>query len=404
MQQRKFLAGSLPQAMAAVREELGRDAMIVSTKKVRLGGILGFFGRPLVQVMAQAAEGERALAAYGRWAARGEVAGAAGGVVGGGARGVVGGAAGGGGGGGGNGGGGGAAWPAAARAPEAPRVVALRRAVSEMYGLLLRQDMGTDLAREIAARAARTLQALPGEGRGGNDDDDGGGEGAWRRAVAATLCNVLPPCRPTRAGAGRVVVALVGPAGAGKTLTAAKLAARFALVEKRRVVLLTVDTRRVAALDQLKAHASIIGVPAAACYSPDELALALDECAGAGAVIIDTPGRSVRDARHAAELAEFMAAARPDETHLVLSLAMRRDDALAASRHLAAAAPNRLTLTHADDAAAFGAAFAVALEAGLCPAFLGTGQRVPEDLEEATAAGLADYVLGRDGPEWPAGR
>ena len=388
MQQRKFLAGSLPQAMAAVREELGRDAMIVSTKKVRLGGILGFFGRPLVQVMAQAAEGERALAAYGRWAARGEVAVAARG----------------GGGGGGNGGGGGAAWPAAARAPEAPRVVALRRAVSEMYGLLLRQDMGTDLAREIAARAARTLQALPGEGRGGNDDDDGGGEGAWRRAVAATLCNALPPCRPTRAGAGRVVVALVGPAGAGKTLTAAKLAARFALVEKRRVVLLTVDTRRVAALDQLKAHASIIGVPAAACYSPDELALALDECAGAGAVIIDTPGRSVRDARHAAELAEFMAAARPDETHLVLSLAMRRDDALAASRHLAAAAPNRLTLTHADDAAAFGAAFAVALEAGLCPAFLGTGQRVPEDLEEATAAGLADYVLGRDGPEWPAGR
>jgi flagellar biosynthesis protein FlhF len=283
-------------------------------------------------------------------------------------------------------------------------VVALRRAVSEMYGLLLRQDMGTDLAREIAARAARTLQALPGEGRGGNDDDEGGGEGAWRRAVAATLCNALPPCRPTRAGAGRVVVALVGPAGAGKTLTAAKLAARFALVEKRRVVLLTVDTRRVAALDQLKAHASIIGVPAAACYSPDELALALDECAGAGVVIIDTPGRSVRDARHAAELAEFMAAARPDETHLVLSLAMRRDDALAASRHLAAAAPNRLTLTHADDAAAFGAAFAVALEAGLCPAFLGTGQRVPEDLEEATAAGLADYVLGRDGPEWPAGR
>jgi flagellar biosynthesis protein FlhF len=404
MQQRKFLAGSLPQAMAAVREELGRDAMIVSTKKVRLGGILGFFGRPLVQVMAQAAEGERALAAYGRWAARGEVAVAARGEVAVAARGEVAVAARGGGGGGGNGGGGGAAWPAAARAPEAPRVVALRRAVSEMYGLLLRQDMGTDLAREIAARAARTLQALPGEGRGGNDDDDGGGEGAWRRAVAATLCNALPPCRPTRAGAGRVVVALVGPAGAGKTLTAAKLAARFALVEKRRVVLLTVDTRRVAALDQLKAHASIIGVPAAACYSPDELALALDECAGAGAVIIDTPGRSVRDARHAAELAEFMAAARPDETHLVLSLAMRRDDALAASRHLAAAAPNRLTLTHADDAAAFGAAFAVALEAGLCPAFLGTGQRVPEDLEEATAAGLADYVLGRDGPEWPAGR
>ena len=114
------------------------------------------------------------------------------------------------------------------------------------------------------------------------------------------------------------MVALVGPTGVGKTTTVAKLAANFKLAHGARVGLVTVDTYRIAAVEQLKTYAEIIDLPLAVVNDPAEMARALDELGAVDLVFIDTAGRSPRDEVKIRELAEFLRQARPDEIHLVL--------------------------------------------------------------------------------------
>ena len=115
------------------------------------------------------------------------------------------------------------------------------------------------------------------------------------------------------------MVALVGPTGVGKTTTVAKLAANFKLVHGLRVGLVTVDTYRIAAVEQLKTYAEIIDLPLAVANDPGQMSQAIDELGAVDMVFIDTAGRSPRDEVKIRELADFMTQARPDEVHLVLS-------------------------------------------------------------------------------------
>ena len=130
----------------------------------------------------------------------------------------------------------------------------------------------------------------------------------------------IPVAPPIRAVVGtRRVIALVGPTGVGKTTTVAKLAANFKLAHGVRVGLITVDTYRIAAVEQLKTYAEIIDLPLAVVNDPVEMPRALDELGAVDIVFIDTAGRSPRDEVKIRELAEFLLQARPDEVHLVLS-------------------------------------------------------------------------------------
>src|SRR5690606_7340124 len=115
---------------------------------------------------------------------------------------------------------------------------------------------------------------------------------ALRRAVA--LC--LPVAPPIGAApGGRRVVALVGPTGVGKTTTVAKLAANAKLGLGLRVGLVTVDTYRIAAIEQLRTYAEIIDLPLAVADAPDRMRGALDDLGELDLALIDTAGRSPRD-------------------------------------------------------------------------------------------------------------
>jgi flagellar biosynthesis protein FlhF len=177
------------------------------------------------------------------------------------------------------------------------------------------------------------------------------------------------------------VVALVGPTGVGKTTTLAKLAARFAITEGVRVGLVTADTYRIAAVQQLHTYADILGVPMAVASYPAEMAAAVDHLRDRDLVLIDTGGRSHQNDMHMAELKALLEAARPDETHLVLSLA---SDPLAAARQAEAfrrVGVHKVLLTKRDEAERVGLAVNVA-QAGIGPfSYVTMGQRVPEDIE-----------------------
>ncbi|MHC4696902.1 MAG: flagellar biosynthesis protein FlhF, partial [Planctomycetota bacterium] len=145
------------------------------------------------------------------------------------------------------------------------------------------------------------------------------------RAVRASLAGLVESMLPTggpiqvTSRVKPVVIALIGPTGVGKTTTIAKLAANFCLREHRKVGLITIDTYRIAAVEQLKTYAQIIDVPLEVATSPAQLKDATTRMADRDVILIDTAGRSQRDAVKIRELHRFFAAVKPHEVHLVLS-------------------------------------------------------------------------------------
>lgn len=192
------------------------------------------------------------------------------------------------------------------------------------------------------------------------------------------------------------VVALVGATGVGKTTTIAKLAANFRLRNHVKMGLVTVDTYRIAAVEQLRTYAEIIDLPMKVVTNPLEMRRALDELAGLDLVLIDTAGRSPRDELQIQELKRLLVEARVDEVHLVLSLTSSLRSLLSSAEKFASANATALILTKLDEAASMGDLLALSREVDLPISYLTTGQDVPNDIEPASADRLARLILGRD--------
>jgi len=198
---------------------------------------------------------------------------------------------------------------------------------------------------------------------------------------------------PLTASSTGNTIMLVGPTGAGKTTTIAKLAARAALVDHRNVQLVTFDDYRVGGVDQIRTFADLIGVPLF--VAPQNLSELLDD--PHTLTLIDTAGRSPRDKGAAEQLAERVAGNRI-ETHLVApaSTSATALDALAARYKVLA--PSRLLFTKLDEVDSAPDLSQAPARLGLPITWLATGQSVPEDLEDATTErvlGLAVRGLGR---------
>jgi flagellar biosynthesis protein FlhF len=209
-----------------------------------------------------------------------------------------------------------------------------------------------------------------------------------RRAQATGRADLGPP-QPVcpRPGSRRLVV-LVGPTGAGKTTTAAKLAALLQMQQGWRVVLISADTFRVGAVEQLGAYARLLGTPLEVAATPRALERALPRCADADVIIVDTAGRGHRDRGRMDELAVMLAAARslePEgtEVHLVLPATLAAAEAeavVAAYRGLGA---ERLLPTKLDECEDPARLLDLASRAAMPLSYWTAGQRVPEDIAVA---------------------
>lgn len=188
-------------------------------------------------------------------------------------------------------------------------------------------------------------------------------------------------------------LAFIGPTGVGKTTTIAKLAARVALRARRRVELITLDTYRIAAIEQLKTYAEIIGAGFHVARSMVELDALICRHATEAVCLIDTIGRSPHDLADQMELADYLRGNSAITKCLVLQATMHPIDALAAARKFALFGSDRLAITKLDETSRPGAAVTIAAEAALPLTYLCAGQRVPEDLEQAQAESFATRVL-----------
>ncbi len=195
---------------------------------------------------------------------------------------------------------------------------------------------------------------------------------------------------------GPRVVAVVGPTGVGKTTTVAKLAAHAALVQRRKVGLVSVDDYRIGGAEQLQRYADLIGVPMQSA-TPSELRPSLDVLASCDLVFVDTAGRSPSDHRAVAELGNaFEWAGEPIETHLCIAASTHDVELRAIIERHSDLRPARLLSTKVDEAVYHGSIVAAQTLAGLPFSYFTTGQRVPEDIEVASAARLAGWLCGEE--------
>jgi len=374
---KRFEAEDSVEAMRQVREELGPNAIVLHTKPIRREGLRGLLSRHGVEVLA--AVDRESGPAYSRPESRTPAPDLR-------------------------------AWGAGARTsnfePGAPghdvtyelgqikellnRLLTIRRfdglqgfprLLVGLYEQLVTHGLLDRLAYELVLSFHEEL-----DGRMPPSDE-------LQAMLGRRLSRMVKISEPINAGMPGRVIAFVGPTGVGKTTTIAKLAAYHRVVAKRNVVILTVDTYRIGAVEQLKTYAEILDVPCEVAITPGDVAAALSRHSSADLIFLDTTGRSPRNQMAIAELRPFLSAAKPAETHLLLGATGKSADLLEAAQVYRPLGVNRLGFTKLDETGSYGPLVNVTYLADLPISYLTTGQEVPDDIEEAKPERLAQLVL-----------
>lgn len=188
---------------------------------------------------------------------------------------------------------------------------------------------------------------------------------------------------------GQARVVLVGPTGVGKTTTAAKLAAQYTLVHKKKVALLTLDTYRISAVEQLSTYAKILNIPIEVALCPEDVGPLVNKHADKDVIIIDTVGRSQRNRTQLGELAVFVRAACPTEVHLVLSASASTAVHKEAVESFGGMNASRMILTKLDECPQPGCILGLSSMSLLPYSYITHGQEVPDDIALAVSDRLA---------------
>lgn len=390
MQIKKYRGPTLGEALKQVRADLGADALILDTKRLAGAGVSGWLGKRGVEVTAardgQGSSGQTGARDQMRVANRRSFA---------------------------------------ERAYEQQHEDAVSAPADNNSMLSLREEL-----QNVRANLRRLAQTAKPEARvfanpilrlfyqrlrdSGVEEDiavgtvhamglhippnDTGEPRTLRQALAVALENVVKFSGPVRIRPGKcTIIALVGPTGAGKTTTIAKLAANLQIHQRAGVGLLSVDTYRLAAIDQLRSFAHIADMPLHVAYSCEETTAALQRLAHLDVVFVDTAGRSPRHREHLEQLHEFIRAAGPDHVHLVVSATTKPADLALITQQFSSTRFDHVIVTKTDETTETGTMLNLRKLARVPFSYFTTGQNIPEDIVTADAVMLSDWILSGAG-------
>ena len=188
------------------------------------------------------------------------------------------------------------------------------------------------------------------------------------------------------------MIAFIGPTGVGKTTTLAKIAARYSLIQKKKVALFTLDTYRVAATEQLKIYGKILKTPVVILDNKKDFLYKLSHFEDYDYILIDTAGRSHRDSFHIKKLKDVLKGS--IDIHLTLSATTKGKDLDDIISRFSVIPFTSLLFTKLDESSTFGNIITKAIETGKPLSYFTTGQRVPEDIERANVEKITDIILG----------
>ena len=193
---------------------------------------------------------------------------------------------------------------------------------------------------------------------------------------------------------GKVV--LVGPTGVGKTTTIAKLAGRLALVEKKKVGLITIDTYRIGAIEQLKTYAEIMNIPFKVVITIKEMENAIESMEDCDVVLIDTTGRSSKNTMQISELRAFVQKANPDHVNMVISATTKNKDIKGILKGYSELGYESVIVTKLDETTAYGSIYNISRNSNKPISFITIGQNVPDDIKLSTKEELTRFILGEE--------
>lgn len=256
--------------------------------------------------------------------------------------------------------------------------------VLPFYQKMLAADVAEDLAREVCEEAGRRLQ------ESGSDDP-----AMARSLVLASLVRRLP-CEPLRfsRGAKARIVMFAGPTGVGKTTTLMKLAVRNARVDGLRVGILGCDAYRIGAQEQIATFCDVAGIPLRVVFTDSDLDEALADLSGCDVILVDTAGRSPANQVHFLELSTLIERIKPNDLVLVQSATTRLRDMTGSVRAYRDLGPTRLVFTKIDETESHGAICTLASRERIPVAAMCFGQDIPDHIGDAAPAELARMVLG----------
>ncbi|MEI7027315.1 flagellar biosynthesis protein FlhF [Paenibacillus sp. y28] len=434
MRVKRYVVDSMPEAMNKIRSELGKDAVIINTKEIRVGGFMGMFAKKKIEVIAaiDAAGGASAAPAAkapvqpkiessaaavsspslftSREAAARSYQPAASNIP----------------------------AQAATVAVEQPPVIQSQAAaaqprpepvfsssssavsmrqedslsdeirmmkqmikqltlmskdfslypepIEKLRQRMLDHDIAPDIAEKLCQKALQSREDA---------------EQAWTdeqamEALRSHLLDIVKPMGAKTLSPQTKVAHFVGPTGVGKTTTIAKLAAEQVLKHHRRVGFITSDTYRIAAVEQLKTYATILNVPLEVVFSPQELTKAFQELADCDIIFMDTAGRNFRNQMYVSELNSLLQNKGHTETFLVLSLTAKYRDMKEITENFSRFNLSKVLFTKMDETSSYGAMVNLLYDFPLQLSYVATGQNVPDDIAEVNELKLIQSILGDD--------
>ncbi|XHC24517.1 flagellar biosynthesis protein FlhF [Phycisphaerales bacterium ac7] len=260
-------------------------------------------------------------------------------------------------------------------------------ALTDLYAKLIENELASELADEIATHVREELNR-----------EELASPDVVRQAILRHLASLIPVSRSLPPAGqqddGRpLTLALIGPTGVGKTTTLAKLAATYKLRRGKKVGLVTCDTYRIAAVDQLRTYANIIGLPLKVALTPADMRQACEQLSDCDVILIDTAGRSQRDVGKIDELRQLVDAANPHQTHLVLSSTHSERVLAEAAAKFVDIEPDHVIFTKLDEAVSVGLVVNTLRRLNAKLSFVTTGQEVPDQIELGNADRIARLVV-----------
>ncbi|MTI80177.1 MAG: flagellar biosynthesis protein FlhF [Firmicutes bacterium] len=249
----------------------------------------------------------------------------------------------------------------------------------------LRTLTDMDVDQGIAEKLLSGLEEVAPKGAGDQDD----------MAKVALVNRVTDLLKPAYEGSKKTkFMAFVGPPGVGKTTTLAKLATRFKLLENKKVALITVYTYRYGTADQLKIYGDAIDVPVEVVMTPAELRQAVERHADKDYVLIDTVGRSSKNTGQVLELKGFLEAINgAKQTYLVMSANTKDRDLFRTIKDFKIAHYSGYIFTKVDETETLGSMLNVVLKTGIPVSYYTDGQTIPDDIEDAQPRKLAQLIF-----------
>ena len=389
MKIRRYIAKNTQEAILKVKMDLGNEALILNTRKVKKKGLVGLFSKPMVEVLA-------AIDEYNVTRTEGDTIKAA-------------------------------EKPVSQEVPQnkintsekEEKIANLENKITNIENLLQKffQQMkpGENPVQQVPTEVkVQTTSKVPDVFYNNlikNEVDQdiakriidivtvrssGSGVSDIASQLSAVISGVLGKPDTIKSGeTGKpTVVIFVGPTGVGKTTTLAKIAANYLLNQKKSIGLITADTYRIAAVEQLKTYAEILGIPVSVAYTAAEIKDAVAQHSDKDIVLIDTAGRSHRNKAQFEELKTLITASGADEVYLVLSATTSSRNCREILDSYSFLTNYKLIFTKTDEAPVQGIILNVRYLTGRSLSYITTGQSVPDDIETANIEKITRNLMG----------